>query len=686
MKKKYILLAAILGLGLGLSSCTDQLNTDRFFNDRMSLEDVFKDEDYSEEWLANAFSYLTGSNADVSSKGHTPFCFADDMYFGDRDNFYRRLKNGDYGEGDQQGPWGACYKGIRQATIFIQNIDINEDFTTEEIADYKAQARFVRAYYYWLLLRKYGPVPLLGDELLDYNEDYANLARPRNTYDECADYIASEMALAAKDLPLERGALSIARPTRGAALAARAKVLLYAASPINNPRPTDTEKFTDLVDREGKCLIAQEYDETKWARAAAAARDVMELPGKYNGHRYELYHAGFKEVESSPGFPASVKPIDDGDFSTMEWPNGWKGIDPYESYRAVFNGTVAAESNPELIFTRGQNQSTEGIPVMVGHQLPRTTNGWNTHGLTQKQCDAYYMYNGNDIQGKDHEMPGGDPAERVKGFITDENKGDYKYCNVATGVSLQYANREPRFYASVAYNGSIWYFLNAEKNEDKGPKQIFYYRGEGNGYINTMFWLRTGIGVMKFVHPDDANDNNSDKDGWTHIRKKAEPAIRYAEVLMIYAEAINELGGSHSIASWNGETTYVLERTEAELKKGIRPIRCRAGIPDYTPEEYGSQALFRKKLKRERQIELMGEGHRYYDLRRWKDAQEEESKPIYGCNAQMTRNDAEIFHTPVEIASLPTTFSRKMYFWPISHSELKRNKLLTQNPGWTYND
>lgn len=689
MKRKYIILSAVLGLGISLSSCTDALNTDKYFKDRMSLEDVFKSEDYSEQWLANAFSFLTGSNADVSSKGHTPFCFADDMYFGDRDNFYKRLKNGEYGEGDQQGPWGACYEGIRQASIFINNIDINEDFTQEKIADYKAQARFVRAYYYWLLLRKYGPVPLLPEEGLDYTESYDNLSRRRNSYDEVANYIASEMQLAAKDLPLERGALSIARPTRGAALAARAKVLLYAASPINNPRPTDTEKFTDLVDDQGRCLIAQEYDESKWARAAAAARDVIEL------NRYQLYHTGIRE-STTPGYPKTITPPADGDFSENNWPDGWKNVDPFESYRSIFNGTVAAESNPELIFTRGQNQSGEGINVMVGHQLPRFTSGWNTHGLTQKQVDAYYMNDGDDCPGMNSEYANLagysgriDNRSRINDFVSESEQNDGVYPELGSlckGVSKQYVQREPRFYASVAYNGSTWYFLNADLNENKGPKQIFYYRGGGNGYTNTMFWLRTGIGVMKFVHPDDANDNNSNDGGWTHIKKKAEPAIRYAEVLLIYAEALNELSGSYQITSWNGEKTYTVERDINEMKKGIRPVRCRAGVPDYKMEVYENREAFRIKLKRERQIELMGEGHRYYDLRRWKDAQVEESAPIYGCNTLMTEEQADLFHSIVEIPSLPTTFSRKMYFWPISHDELKRNKLLTQNPGWTYND
>ena len=92
--------------------------------------------------------------------------------------------------------WGASYKGIRQASIFIQNIDMNTKFTEEERADMKAQARFVRAYYYWLLLRRYGPVPILPDEGLNYTASYDRLELDqRNTYDECVEYIESEMRL-----------------------------------------------------------------------------------------------------------------------------------------------------------------------------------------------------------------------------------------------------------------------------------------------------------------------------------------------------------------------------------------------------------------------------------------------------------------------------------------------------------
>ncbi len=164
-------------------------------------------------------------------------------------------------------------------------------------------------------------MPLLPDEGLDYTSSYDDLAVQRNSYDECVEYIETEMRLAAQDLPLTRAVNQISRPTRGAALAARARALLYAASPINNPRPEDTDKFSDLVDYDGRCLISQEYNEYKWARAAAAAKDVMELP-EVTVDIVTNYTIKKAVTTSEPGYPATVAPCQDGDFSEKTWDQG----------------------------------------------------------------------------------------------------------------------------------------------------------------------------------------------------------------------------------------------------------------------------------------------------------------------------------------------------------------------------
>lgn len=686
MKNRYKIFATVLvGAGMLLSSCSDYLDSEKYFEDRTTIDKIFTNKDRLEGWLAYAYSFLKWQGADVVSKAvqTSSHCFADDMYYGDRDkkydpnnagemsyNFYRM---GEYNENQFNELWPHCYKGIYQASIFIHNIDMNQEMTEEEKLDYKGQARFVRAYYYWLLLRKYGPVPIMPDEGVDVNASYDDLATPRSSYEEVAEHISNEMLQAAKELQyLHRNDLqNAARPTKGAALATRAIALMYAASPLANGNTDDFAK--KLVDDKGRQLLNSDYNEEKWAKAAAACRDVMELGV------YDLYHAPFTTVEAGGDDHPTIVPPHNDEFSDKDWPNGWKNIDPYKSYRNLFDGAVSPVDNPEVIFSRlDQYAPGSDIASMVDCQMPRDYGGWNAHGMTQKMVDQYYMADGSNCPGKGIEYgeSDGSGTKRPTGFTTEEDVAAGKYKPLPANVSLMYADREPRFYASVAYNGSIWNYLG-DPEVTHHNRQTFYYRGDGNGYMNSPFHLRTGIGIKKFVHPNDYHNG---------ITAKYEPAIRYADILLLYAEALNELDGSYQEQSWDGTKTYTISRDEVQMKRGIQPVRIRAGVPDFSEATYGSKDLLRKAIKRERMIELMGEGKRYYDLRRWKDAPVEESKQIYGLNILMDAAHRDEFHKIVPAFELKSTFSDKLWFWPIRHDELKHNKRLTQTPGWTSYD
>lgn len=688
-KKNIILISVFLGAGILFSACSDYLDSDKYFEDRITINKVFTSKQRSQQWLAYAFSFLKNENADVvgKEKETNSFTFADDMYYGDRDvNYdskewnelsYNTFMQGQYNEDNFNQAWTMCYKGIYQASVFINNIDMNTEMTDKERLDYKGQARFVRAYYYWLLLRRYGPVPIVPNEGIDYTQSYEQIAIPRNSYEEVVDYISNEMIQAAKEIQYtKRDGENCARPTKGACLATRALALIYSASPLANGNNDTYAK--SLVDDKGKALLNSTYKEEKWAKAAAACKDVMELGV------YDLYHASFNTTEAV-GDPKTIVPADSTCiFAQNTWPKGWKDIDPFKSYRVLFSGDIAPEDNTELIFSRIDQNATEinhSMKSFARHSMPRDFGGWNTHGLTQKMVDAYYMNDGSDCPGKDRELNGGNGTERLTGFTTLQDYRQGKYKPLAANVSLQYANREPRFYASVGYNGSVWEYLS-DPEPTHHNRQTFYYRGSGNGYNNSQFYLRTGISVKKYVNQTDVPD----REDYRNIKDKAEPAIRYADILLLYAEALNELDGTYSIASWDKNTTYTIQRNIEEIQKGIHPIRIRGGVPDYDAQIYSNKNLLRDKIKRERMIEFMGEGKRYFDLRRWKDAPKELNQQIYGCNIMMDANHKSEFHQIIPINNLRMTFSDRMYFWPIRHSELKHNSRLTQNPGWTYND
>lgn len=690
MKKYKYMIAGVAAMCATafLTSCSDYLDTDKYFKDQQSLEHIFNNKNNTLEWLALSYSRLQGDNIEIGHSDNNPTNFCDDMTFNEGNNGdrYRKFKLGEYGDGYSydtyyKNSWPWSYVAIRQASVFIHNAHANDELTQDEIDVLIGEAHFLRGYFYWLLIRKYGPVPIMPDEGADFSESYDNLSYPRNTFDECVDFICKDMIEAAKRLPDRRDNLNSARPTKGAALAVRAKVLTYAASPLYN----GNTEMADFTDKTGRQLISQQYDERKWAVAAAAGKDFLD----YNDQAgvYKIHTVGIRKTAEDTSYPTTIIPPKCEPYSSQNFPDGWADIDPFESYRSVFNGELSMAENEEVIFTRGQNNRTNnlipdgqdgsveiGVKDLVKHQLPNSLGGWNIHGVTQKQCDAYAMADGTPYD-REKVMAQYGPGNE---FTTINNKALHPYDHLPdNGIYMGYANREPRFYASVAYSGTIW--PGASTTEDGyHNQQIFYYRGEQDGRVNSNErWVNTGIGVMKYVHPYDINVGND-----ASIRDKADPALRYADLLLLYAEALNNLTTSYEIASWDGTQTYTISRDVNEMHRGVKPVRMRAGVPDYTDEVYADRDQFFNAIVHERQIEFFAENQRYFDLRRWKIAEEHEAEQIYGCNTLMDRRNALQFYNPVRVPKLQTSFSRRQYFWPVSWDELRRNKNLTQAPGW----
>ncbi|MDR0511247.1 MAG: RagB/SusD family nutrient uptake outer membrane protein [Rikenellaceae bacterium] len=674
MKRKIIILSVVACLGGCLQSCRDYLSVERYFNDRQDLEQIFNSRKYTEQWLADAYSQQVMYNLEIGHVYYTLPNFSDDMVFS---NYiagisFSDYKFGKYGPQNSQfvdllaKPWAQSYAGIRQASIFLQYVHPGPEIDQTMCDEFKGKAYFIRGYLYWLLLKKYGPIPILPDNGLDYEDNYAALSLPRNSYDECVDYISRQMVLAAELLPLHpKGSRDAATPTKGAALAVRAKAYLYAASPLINGNGAGL----NFVDNTGRQLLNDVVDPDKWAIAAAAAKDVIDLGA------YEVHTRKRRVGVGTEAYPMTTEPPTHPVYSTATFPDGWADIDPFESYRSMFNGDATIVDNKELIYTRGNNQINReyGIQSMAAHQLPLGDGGgYNCFGLTAKQCNAYAMDDGTPF------VPG-----NVSGFTT--AKGQYPH--LGADVWLEYANREPRFYASVAFSGAIWHCLS-NSTAAQNNFQAFYYYGSDNGRKadnsgGTDRWIPTGIGIMKFVNPRDVGPNGKTES----ITAKIDPAIRYADILLMYAEALNEVTSPLQVPTWNGEgAPHNISRNPDEMKRAILPVRLRAGLPNYDElgagDPYLSVSELRNCIKRERQIEFLGENQRYYDLRRWLDARIDEGQMIKGCNSTVTAADRAEFYREVEIPTAQVAWSEKKYFWPISYDELKRNSKLTQAPGW----
>lgn len=245
-------------------------------------------------------------------------------------------------------------------------------------------------------------------------------------------------------------------------------------------------------------------------------------------------------------------------------------------------------------------------------------------------------------------------------------------------TARMYDNRETRFYATVGFCHSFWPGTSSTDNNFRN-KEVTYY-SDGYAAANPDHpedYNRTGYTCIKYNHLED----NLKASG--AIRTKYYPIFRYAETLLNYVEAINELDGPFTMEIINDEQVTV-SRSPEEIVKYFNLIRYRAGLPGITVDEAKDKNHIRELIKHERRVEFACEGHRYHDLRRWGDAMTAYNLPITGMNVKKKSTQREEFYTVTLLNDKLTrrTFSYKHYFYPIPKSVLDKNENLVQNPEW----
>ena len=654
---KHLIIVAFIALYCSMSSC-NYLNVDDYFMDTLGYDSIFQNKLNLQQylWGTAAFFYDEGA---IWGSTYTPGVVGSDEAFTmwDHDEYPgTQFVLGTINPDNlmSMNVWPQMYKIIRKTNLIFQRIDECKDLTTLEEREILGYAHFMRAYAYYHILMNFGPVVLIGDETLETNEKPEYYNRERATYDESVDYICDELELAAKYIPLTVSMGQFGRPTRGAAYGLIARLRLQQASPLFNGGAAAKTHFASwkrTVD--GVDYVSQQYDEKKWAVAAAAAKRVIDMGV------YELYTV--KRDSTTMPLPKNVP---SGDF-----PNGAGNIDPFKSYSDMFTGEALSQKNTEFVWGR----ISSNVRNYTRHAFPiDNLGGWNGMAIPQKIVDAYYMVDGRDINDSSEEYPYSEI-----GFSSE--KQSFSGYQLNNGVYNMYMNREMRFYASIGFSECFWPCLSTSESGRRN-QTITYFKGGNSGKDRTNSDIRnypiTGYVIKKFIHKDDAWAGND-----AETLEKPFPIIRYAEILLSYVEALNNLTGGHTITDAEGNS-QTFTRDVNEMAKYFNMIRYRAGLPGLTSAELSSPDQMFDLIVRERMIEFLHENRRFYDVRRWGIYEEVDKEPIVGMDTE-SRKDGYYERTVVNHPiARNRKVERKMIWLPISRQEIRKVPKMDQNPGW----
>lgn len=652
---KSLLLAFIVSLG----SC-NYLDVDQYFDDTLKFDSVFKQKRYFEAYLWGAAGQLPDESKIFGNEYAPGITAGDDIFTVMSPDIFRgaAFALGYVNPDNLRGMniWSDMYKVIRKANLMLARMDECEDMTALDRRNYTGYIHFLRGYAYYHILMNCGPAILVGDEIFESNLDGPAYNTYRSTYDETVEYICSELETAAGYLPLKASMAQFERPTKGAAYALIARLRLHAASPLFNGTSTARLYFGNwrrTTDRE--YYVNQSYSEEKWAVAAAACKRVIDM------NVYELFTVS--RDQNTPALPAGVP--------TESFPNGAGGIDPFKSYSYMFTGDEPFKNNNEVIWGRISGE----VQGYTQQSFPQYMGGYNGMGLTQKMIDAYRMEDGKTIE---EAMATGEYREGPNDFTSGPR--DFSDYHLNGNIWQMYANREMRFYACVGFNGCYW---PASSTTDGSYRlQTVKYCMDGNagkyaGTVGSDNYTPTGYVIKKYISSYDAWRGNSNE-----RYEKGFPIIRYAEILLSYAEALNQLTTTHAITLPTGES-YSLSRDVIEMAKAFNQVRYRAGLPGLTQEQLDSPTEMFEQIKRERMVEFLGEGRRFYDVRRWGIYEDVDSEPIMGMNIAANEFGGFYQRTVVDEKTYrDRVVNRRLLFLPISKSELRKVPLLDQNPGY----
>lgn len=691
MKAKLLSILLAGATALTFTSCDDYF--DDVPDNATSLEAVFANRGQSLKWLSNIYTYIpdnTNVRYNSRTNGNWPMASIEGYLPWDHIVANNIILGTLYPSTDfVKSQWTEYYRGIQYANIYLANIDKNSAMLADEREWSKAEVHALRAYFYFNLVKEFGPVPLIGDKVYSVDTPLDEMMMPRNTLDECWDYIIAELKAALDGGRLkstfgEDGSVDSqykGNLTQEAVEGILAEVYLYRASYLFNGDPY----YQTMTNKDGTKLFPQSKDMQKWKDARDAAKRIIDS-GKF---KLVLRDQSGKLVDNV------------------------KKADPYKS---CFYSAIGRVDNEEMIFLR-TNANNDSYIIKPRHTgiSGNVDRGAGAYSIPLQFIDLFFMSNGkriDDVEQKpisqvttfkaddpvypvydtenltSKDKNGNDVAMNARNSLSTAKYVDrfssYNYFTPGSGKGImkQFYCREPRFYLAVTFQNRRWdydqantYYTDMSFNGNSGS--------DGKTHDYPIF----GTIVRKLYWEKESNIDGA-------------VMLRLGEVYLNYAEACAQLGENKEalkyvnlIRSRAGINEYALNRAE----EGTKDARNKSKI--YVGDLEHNQELLLKVIYRERLIELSYESKHYFDVRRWGVADMAEGDgwvyptwhkggeggDMIGFNVNNEGSDADkanALNFYKRVKAQHRIFTKRMSLFPIPQEEVNRDKQIVQNEGW----
>ena len=646
--KKYLIIIFIL-----LTSCEKDY-LDVVPDNVATIDLAFNTRSTAENFLSTCSTYIP-EHANVEQNfsllaGDEIWYYAENDFYMNNETSFRLAKGMqnsaspylNYWEGGRGAPH-SLFNALRDCNIFLENLVEVPGLEESERLKWLDEVKVLKAFYHFWLMQMYGPIPII-DENIPVGASPEETNVKRESIDDVVSYLVEilDEVIESENLPglINYIYTDMGRITMPIAKALKAKILTLAASPIFNGN-TD---FSELTDNLGNKLVSQVYDAQKWVYARDALFEAIES-AHVNGH--QLYE-----------FSQQIPIIG--------------GINEEITRELSLRAAITEPFNTEIIWAF----SPEWTGDLQMWCQPRWTADHSalfgytkkSHAPTLNMVETFYTNNGVPID-EDITWDYGNRYNVIQTPIFDSNNNNFHefYIEDDYYTAKLHTYREPRFYSSIGFDGGKWFSLETE-NINFIP-HLNAKSGAASGKQGFEIYSITGFFAKKLVH----YENIISLQGST-IQGYSFPIIRLSDLYLMYSEALNETKAA----------------PDNEVYEYIQRVRTRAGLDiegdilntwqmySSNPSKPMTKDGMRKIIQQERMIELALEGHRYWDIKRWKLATEYFNKPIQGWN--IFRPDVDGFYEVENI--FYRNYSTKDYLWPISQNELLRNPNLIQNPGW----